>query len=171
MLNTYVYLLTCIWLHWLCKDWRTASKETRRQIASISVHLGTESWSKSYRVYDLTSGKIVVRKDVVFDENRCWKWNNIDKGTYNELRIITFGFGELESKGTREDEIVAEKREDVSDDDDKITIEEDDSSKHESQVEQEPLMQQIHHILRRSTWQTTIPSYIDDYILLAELLE
>lgn len=40
------------------------------------VHLGTEPGSKTYRLYDPATRKIVISRDVIFDENRGWKWNN-----------------------------------------------------------------------------------------------
>lgn len=37
------------------------------------VHLGTEPGSKAYRLFDPTSQKIVVSRDVVFDESKKWE--------------------------------------------------------------------------------------------------
>ena len=38
------------------------------------VHLGTEPGSKAYMMFDPTMRKIVVSRDVIFDENKSWKW-------------------------------------------------------------------------------------------------
>ena len=35
------------------------------------VLLGTSEESKAYRLYDLASKKIIVSRDVVFEENEC----------------------------------------------------------------------------------------------------
>lgn len=43
------------------------------------VHLGIEPGTKAYRLYDLISRKIIVSRDVIFDENRSWKWKDLDK--------------------------------------------------------------------------------------------
>ena len=41
------------------------------------VHLGVEPGSKAYRLYDPRSHKVVVSRDVVFDENKAWSWNRV----------------------------------------------------------------------------------------------
>lgn len=56
------------------------------------VHLGTEPGSKTYRMLDPTSRKIVVSRDVVFDEHKTWKWNNRSEEDEEPWRFkITFG--------------------------------------------------------------------------------
>lgn len=43
--------------------------------ALILVHLGTESGSKAYRLYDPRMRKIKVSCDVVFNETKGWDWS------------------------------------------------------------------------------------------------
>lgn len=43
------------------------------------VHLGIEPGSKAYRLYDPTSRRIVVSRDVIFEEHKSWKWNSTEK--------------------------------------------------------------------------------------------
>lgn len=45
------------------------------------VHLGTEPGTKAYRMFDPTNQKIIVSRDVVFDESRGWEWNQRHKTT------------------------------------------------------------------------------------------
>jgi hypothetical protein len=46
------------------------------------VHLGVSDESKAYKLYDPAKKKIVVSRDVVFDESKGWKWDTkIDKNT------------------------------------------------------------------------------------------
>lgn len=40
------------------------------------IHLGTEPRSKAYRLYDPKQQKIVVSRDVHFDETKSWDWNS-----------------------------------------------------------------------------------------------
>lgn len=42
--------------------------------SQILVHLGTEPGSKAYRLYDPMSRKIIVSRDVIFDENKMGNW-------------------------------------------------------------------------------------------------
>ena len=41
----------------------------------VLVHLGTEPESKAYRLYNPDTRRIVVIRDVVFDEKKGWNWN------------------------------------------------------------------------------------------------
>ena len=39
------------------------------------VHLGLSKESKAYRMYNPSTKKIIINGDVVFDENKGWKWD------------------------------------------------------------------------------------------------
>ena len=39
------------------------------------VFLGVSQESNAYRLYDLATRKIVVSKDVVFEEDKSWSWD------------------------------------------------------------------------------------------------
>jgi hypothetical protein len=44
------------------------------------VHLGVSDESKAYKLYDPAKKKIVVSRDVVFEESKGWKWDTrVDK--------------------------------------------------------------------------------------------
>lgn len=47
--------------------------------SQVLVHLGTEPGSKAYRLLEPSSRKIVVSRDVVFDESKSWKWRSLEK--------------------------------------------------------------------------------------------
>ena len=38
------------------------------------VFLGYETGSKGYRVYDPVNNKLIVTRDVIFDETKGWNW-------------------------------------------------------------------------------------------------
>ena len=63
----------------------------------ILVHLGTEPGSKAYRMLDPTTRKIIVSRDVVFDENSGWKWNNDGQkvSRSHECSILVLGSMEI----------------------------------------------------------------------------
>lgn len=43
------------------------------------VHLGIEPGSKAYRLYNPTTRRVVVSRDVVFNENASWNWKGADE--------------------------------------------------------------------------------------------
>jgi hypothetical protein len=45
------------------------------------VFIGYESGTNGYRFLDPTTNKLVVSRDVIFEENVPWDWNNIDGNT------------------------------------------------------------------------------------------
>jgi hypothetical protein len=38
------------------------------------ILIGYEKGSKEYRLYDPEKRKLVVSRDVIFEEDRCWDW-------------------------------------------------------------------------------------------------
>lgn len=130
------------------------------------VHLGTEPGSKAYRLLDPEKKKIIVSRDVVFDEKKGWNWKSIDGETrsYEDFNVTLGEFGNHGiNKATDhmdhaqfkalEEENRAEKTEDV----DTSTINEE-NTRSDQPVE----------ALRRSERQVVRPKYLDDYVLLAE---
>lgn len=51
------------------------------------VYFGSEPGSKAYRLFDPSTRKIIVSRDVVFDEKATWAWNS---GLEDELRSGMF---------------------------------------------------------------------------------
>ena len=114
------------------------------------VHLGVEPGSKAYRLYDPINRKIVVSRDVVFDENRVWKWNSSGKET-----MITLP--ETQSREGTE-RVSDEKRDNQSSSEED---EEDSDAEMQGETEEHPM-------LRRSVRESTKPKYLDDYVLLSD---
>lgn len=40
------------------------------------VLLGVSDESKAYKLYDPVSKKVIISKDVIFEEDVCWNWDN-----------------------------------------------------------------------------------------------
>ena len=68
------------------------------------VHLGTEPGSKAYRLFDPATRRVVVSRDVVFDEERGWKWSETEKTEETESELIDFGFKMLGDQARQDDE-------------------------------------------------------------------
>lgn len=45
------------------------------------IFIGYCSESKAFRLYNPTNGKVIIRRDVVFDENSCWKRESSSKSS------------------------------------------------------------------------------------------
>jgi transposase InsO family protein len=60
-----------------CICYAQVPKEKRRKLDEASekcIFIGYSSQSKGYKVYNLKSKKVVVSRDVLFDENATWNW-------------------------------------------------------------------------------------------------
>ena len=53
-------------------------KLDKRAIAGIFLGYGTSV--KGYKVFDATSNKIIISRDVKFDEDATWDWKDFDGG-------------------------------------------------------------------------------------------
>ena len=128
------------------------------------VHLGTEPGSKAYRMYNPTTRKIIVSRDVIFDESKMWNWKNIaseNRGSFN-VTLRTFGNRginrELDNESTCDGNNNTIDRADQAADVPNVEAEIDN-------IEDDDDVS----ILRRSERLKRTPSYLDDYILLSEL--
>jgi hypothetical protein len=74
-----------------------------------AVLLGYEEGSKAYRLYDSARGKVLVSRDVGFDEAAAWDWNAEELGAeqgggledmFVVERLVVHGHGEAEQAPT-----------------------------------------------------------------------
>lgn len=128
------------------------------------VHLRTEPGSKAYRLYDSTTRKIVVSRDVIFDENKMWNCRNNSKDSGETFNVVYGTFG---NRGINDDDV---RRSETSDGSNKTIVTDDDTAETRySEEEHDEVEDDEENTLQRSTRERKKPAYLDDYILLAEL--
>ena len=64
------------------------------------VLLGVSEKSKAYRLYDPVSKKIVVSRDVVFEEDKCWNWGRNNE----EVRLDVLEWGDSNEEGSEDEQ-------------------------------------------------------------------
>ena len=74
------------------------------------VLLGMSEESKAYRLYDPTSKKIVVSRDVVFEEDECWDWGRSNE----EARLDILEWEDSNEEGSEHDQSEEESEEEVA---------------------------------------------------------
>lgn len=118
-------------------------------------------------MYDPQTQRIVVSRDVVFDETKGWNWHrtNAEQSMAGEFKITLSEFG---NHGINEDKWLIEEAAEVGSSNrdaqvsnditsSVIDLEEEDEGEEEEQV-----------TLRRSQRESVKPKYLEDYVLLAE---
>ncbi|CAA7042014.1 unnamed protein product [Microthlaspi erraticum] len=132
----------------------------------LVVHLGTEPGSKAYRLFDPINRKIVVSRDVFFDETKRWKWKTEEKRTNENSEIFGFTFDEFDDEAMKGENPLEEEPGES---------EEETEENENSEDSRVPLLEnvnedeQVQEQLRRSTRVKAKPSYLEDYIMLAKL--
>lgn len=134
------------------------------------VHLGTEPGSKAYRLFDPKSQKIIVSRDVVFDESKGWDWNltTKDQTGAGSFKITVGTFGNHGLQETELNETEHQRKTELRETEEKTVTEnkeetmEDDE---ESDEEVDILENQHTEGLRRSQRVSTKPKYLEDYVL------
>ena len=86
-----------------CLDvWHTVPDARRTKLENKSlccVLLGVSEKSKGYRLYDPIAKKVVISRDVIFEEEKQWDWDV----SYKEQILMHLEWGE-EDNGTNENE-------------------------------------------------------------------
>lgn len=129
------------------------------------VHLGIEPRSKAYRLYNPTTKKIIVSRDVIFDEKTCWNWKGADNEVLLSPGMFHMSWGAREDNGSGPYVVSSHEEEEVKEEVAESETEgnEAEDTKHVDK-EQEPTQE-----VRRSSRQVNKPGYLDDYILLADM--
>lgn len=75
------------------------------------VFLGMSEESKAYRLFDPIAKKVVLSKDVVFEENESWNWGR----TNEEVKLDMLEWGDSDSDEERSDSAGSEDKEEEED--------------------------------------------------------
>ena len=127
------------------------------------VHLGTEPGSKAYRLYNPNKRRVIVSRDVVFDEEKGWSWSK-DNKQETESFVISGGRFETYGEGDNKDNTFSKAIENVKETEEAHDPTSSVPKQSTSEAEDQP------QYLRRSERQTHQPKYLEDYVLLAEEL-
>ena len=139
-----------------CICYARTEKAGRKKLddrSRILVHLGTEPGSKAYRLLDPSSSKIIVSRDVYFDEKKKWNWN---LGASEKTDSFDIDLIPLTGVVNDQEHAPTSNEHELEDDD----HEHDELDDDEEETQPQP---------RRSTRASTKPPYLEDYILLAEV--
>lgn len=79
-----------------CIGYASVESKFLKKLADRSrmlVYLGTEPGSKAYRLFDPQTRRIIVSRDVVFDESKSWNWESgsSEHDKYFQIKIGVFG--------------------------------------------------------------------------------
>ena len=72
------------------------------------VYLGVEEGSKAHRLYDPQRGRIVVSRDVIFEENVPWQWNDAASPSEPAEFIIEDSVDDVQATGPRQGNLAVE---------------------------------------------------------------
>ncbi|GAU11414.1 hypothetical protein TSUD_344050 [Trifolium subterraneum] len=119
----------------------------------VCVNLGISDESKAYKLYNPASKKIVISRDVVFDEFKAWDWENKQKKNNNEVH------NEILTEEMAEDTTPNGQNEDITDEN--ISSESDSTEAEEDQIveDSEDDDNQLGPRIRK------VPSHLRDYVL------
>jgi len=68
-----------------------------------AIFLGVSEESKAYRMYNPNSKKIIISRDVVFEENRTWDWGRNDDHGTTTSDVLTWENDGEDTEGHEED--------------------------------------------------------------------
>lgn len=134
------------------------------------IFLGVSEESKAYRMYNPISKKIMVSRDVVFEETENWDWgrNNVD-GVSTVSEVLTwenegdhvFGEEEFLQEEENEENVVAENEQEVAVNEQEVVVPEV-AAAAASRVEEETATN-VEPGATSSKRETRRPNYLQDY--------
>lgn len=110
-----------------------------------------------------------MSRDVVFDETKSWKWSGQGREIGDDPRMFEVNFGDFGIKGIGEHNNTETEETEKSDKSDEVQSEEEDDSPQNETEEGEEQVQSQPELRAPSTRPKKKPSYLEDYVLLAEI--
>ncbi|TXG67955.1 hypothetical protein EZV62_009230 [Acer yangbiense] len=147
----------------------TAHVLNRSPTLAVKDMIPEEAWSgvseesKAYRLYDPVSKKIIVSRDVVFEENECW-----NSGRSNEeVRLDVLEWGDSNEEGIEHDQSEEEVKEEVAGEERRgeVSLPSSESSRENSQTSEERSLSSPEGRNKR------VPFWMEDYVCGEELSE
>lgn len=91
-------------------------KEKRRKLDDMSIRcvmFGVSEEAKAYRLYNRTDNKIIISKDVVFEEDETWPWN-LDQVTSQQELVWEEGTIQREENDDNNPDVINESLEETN---------------------------------------------------------
>ena len=129
------------------------------------INLGTEPGSKAYRLYDPVTKKIIVSRDVIFDEKKSWDWSTTTMTTNDEPGTFKLPHIYVTEEGDGDEHQDHQPHEEHNNNEEEEVV---DASEQE-QVAENNDANQYQHVTSRYGRNIRKPKRFDDYILLAEV--
>lgn len=126
------------------------------------VHLGIEPGSKAYRLYNPSSRRIIVSRDVIFSENECWNWKGASQVENRSSGMFNLTWGVTNDEGYGPFTISNQQASNTQ------TAEVTESVGVETEHAEEETEHDTTQGPRRSTRETRMPTHFKDYVLIAD---
>ncbi|GAA0169470.1 hypothetical protein LIER_40766 [Lithospermum erythrorhizon] len=84
---------------WGCLAHTHVPKEKRNKLdrrSTICIFIGTCSNTKGYRMYDVEQKRVIISRDVVFEEDKRWEWGSEHKKQVDNELILDDFYAEIQ---------------------------------------------------------------------------
>lgn len=130
------------------------------------VHLGSEPGTKAYRLFNPTTQKIIVSRDVIFNEAKGWNWvneatpDNEEPGSF----IVPWDLPEDEANNNQGNDVNNEPNESDHEIEDEVEV--------QDNVQPSPVNNNVNNVQnQRPTRPKVLPIRLRDYVLYVDDIE